>query len=386
MHHIDTNSIFSNFFDNKIIAVTGGVGSVGVELISKLLDHGVKEVRCIDNNESALFELGSFYCADERLRIFHADITDEWEMLRVFGSVDYVFHAAALKHVPSCEVSPFSAVNTNIIGIKTIIRSAQENGVKKVLFTSSDKAVSPTNVMGASKLMGEKLFIAANFMAVGPDATTLFSSTRFGNIAGSSGSVIPLFCDQIQKGGPVTITDTKMSRFMMGMSHAADLVLKSMVYSQGGEILITKMPAMMISDIADVLIEKIAPQFGYDPSKIEKRIIGARLGEKRWEELSTDEESKRILENDNYLCVLPAQCNNTEEVRDHYLQLGFKDSRCVYTSETASKLSKQEVFDFLRQPGVLPFSLRTQLLDSIRLVDAPTVPCEKETTGFAVSG
>src|SRR5262249_37631973 len=150
------------------VVVTGGVGSVGAEIVRQLLSFKVREVRVLDNNESALFEAEQQYSGEPRFKAFHSDISNEWEMMRVFSDAHYVFHAAALKHVPSCERSPFSAVDTNINGLKAVIRAAQLNGVRKVLFTSSDKAVNPTNVMGASKLMGERLFIAANFMAHGP--------------------------------------------------------------------------------------------------------------------------------------------------------------------------------------------------------------------------
>jgi len=347
------------FFASKTIVVTGGVGSVGSEIVRQLLKLDIKEVRVLDNNETSLFEAGQEYINDPRFKTYQTDITNEWETLRVFSGADYVFHTAALKHVPSCERSPFSAVDTNINGVASIIRATQQNGIKKALYTSSDKAVSPTNVMGASKLMGERLFIAANYMSVGSNNGTIFSNTRFGNIAGSRGSVIPLFCKQIERGGPVTLTDDRMSRFIMSLQDATQLVIESMVHAQGGETFITKMPAMRMIDLAQVLIKMVAPIYGRDPEEIEIKICGPRPGEKLWEELSTEEESRRILSGPRYLCVLPPTIGLSIEIEQQYDGLGLKRSSCIYNSESEPKLSKKEIADFLRIAGVLPKKERT---------------------------
>jgi FlaA1/EpsC-like NDP-sugar epimerase len=347
-----------NFFSGKSVVVTGGVGSVGSEIVRQLLELDTKEIRAFDNNETALFEAEHQYSGDCRFRAYQGDITNEWETLRVFSGADYVFHTAALKHVPSCERSPFSAVDTNILGVKSIIRAAQQNQVKKVLFTSSDKAVSPTNVMGASKLMGERLFIAANFMSVGPNNGTLFSNTRFGNVAGSRGSVIPLFCKQIQQGGPITLTDDRMTRFIMSLEDATELVIESMVYARGGDTFITKMPSMGIADLTRVLVKMVAPLYGIDPKDIAINITGARAGEKMWEELSTDEESRRILEGDRYLCVLPSVNDITTDIEKCYEKLGLKRSTCIYNSEHEPKLSDDDIAEFLMLDGVLPVDVR----------------------------
>ncbi|GLS32286.1 Polysaccharide biosynthesis protein [Mesorhizobium albiziae] len=353
-----TRHTVRRFYEESVIAVTGGVGSVGAELVAQLLEMDVSEVRVLDNNESALFEAEQKYVDEPRFKAFQGDITNEWETLRAFSGVDYVFHAAALKHVPSCERNPFSAVDTNINGIKSIIRASQSNHVKKVLFTSSDKAVSPTNVMGASKLMGERLFVAANHMSVGPDNGTVFASTRFGNVAGSRGSVVPLFCKQLQRGGPLTLTDERMTRFIMSLREATELVIKSMVYAQGGDTFITKMPSLRVADLTQVLIDVLGPIYGYAPSEIETRIVGARPGEKLWEELSTDEESRRILEGQRYLCVLPAANIMQPDIEDRYKELGLKRAVRVYNSHTEPKMSYDEILDFLMIDGVLPTEVR----------------------------
>jgi FlaA1/EpsC-like NDP-sugar epimerase len=346
------------FFADKTIVVTGGVGSVGSEIVRQLLELDVREVRAFDNNETALFEAEQEFASDTRFKAYQGDITNEWETLRVFSGADYVFHTAALKHVPSCERSPFSAVDTNILGIKSIIRAAQRNGIQKVLFTSSDKAVSPTNVMGASKLMGERLFIAANYMSVGPDRGTLFSNTRFGNVAGSRGSVIPLFCKQIQQGGPVTLTDDRMTRFIMSLEDATELVIESMVHALGGDTFITKMPSMGIADMTRVLIKLVAPVYGKKPEDIQIKVTGARPGEKMWEELSTDEESRRILEGPKYLCVLPSANDIPADIEQQYVALGLKRASCIYNSEHEPKMSDDEIGKFLMLDGVLPVEVR----------------------------
>lgn len=350
------------FFLNRTVVVTGGVGSVGSEIVRQLLELGVREVRALDNNETALFEAEQHYAHDIRFKAYQADIVNEWETLRVFSGADYVFHTAALKHVPSCERSPFSAVDTNIMGIKSIIRAAQRNGVKKVLFTSSDKAVSPTNVMGASKLLGERLFIAANYMSVGPDNGTVFSNTRFGNVAGSRGSVIPLFCNQIRQGGPVTLTDERMTRFIMSLEDATELVIESMVHARGGDTFITKMPSMGIADMTRVLIKMVAPLYGRKPEQVVVKVTGARPGEKMWEELSTDEESRRILEGERYLCVLPSANDIPADIEAQYKALGLKRANCIYNSHNEPKMSDEDIREFLMIEGVLPADVRKLVL------------------------
>lgn len=345
----------NNFFKDASVLVTGGVGSVGKEIVKQLLQLPVKKIRVIDNNESGIFEMEMAMKNEPRVEAFHADICDEHELNRAFSGMDYCFHTAALKHVPSCEVSPFGAVNVNITGVKNIINAAQFNQLKKVLFTSSDKAVNPPNVMGATKLMGERLFTAANFMpAFDSGVDTVFASTRFGNVVGSRGSVIPLFKNQIKNGGPVTVTDENMTRFVMSLEESAELVIESMIYAHSGDVFITKMPVLNINDLAEVMIDKLAAKHGHNPQDIEIKIIGSRVGEKLYEELSTSEESRRILEGEKYLCVRPIidqiqeKCQNAD-----YSDLGLKPSTCVYSSETEEKMTHTEIANFLEDLKIL---------------------------------
>jgi FlaA1/EpsC-like NDP-sugar epimerase len=341
------------FFQGKKIIVTGGVGSVGKEIVRQLVQMDVGLIRVIDNNESGLFDMEQSYGHDPRVEFYHCDICDEREMMRTFTDMDLCFHSAALKHVPSCERNPFGAVNVNIRGAEVVIRSAIENGLEKVLFTSSDKAVNPTNVMGTSKLMGERLFTAANFLRSARHKT-VFASTRFGNVAGSRGSVIPLFCDQIRAGGPVTLTDERMSRFVMPIKDAAQLVIESISLAHGGEVFITKMPVLNIKDLAHRLIERVAPLYGRKPKDIPITIIGGRPGEKLWEELSTDEESRRMLEGERYLVVLPALAPAAVREEFRYDPLEMRSSVITYHSDLEGKMDAQEIDRFLDLPDVLP--------------------------------
>ena len=227
----------------KRILVTGACGTVGRELIRQLLEaYKVKELVGLDNNESELFSIEQEFADYDQASFFLADIRDRDRLCDKMNGIDFVFHTAAFKHVLLCERSPFEAVQTNIHGVQNVIYAAIENKVERVIFTSSDKAVNPTNVMGTSKLMGERLITAANsnLRTAGP----VFTSTRFGNVLGSRGSVIPIFSDQIRRGGPVTVTDPEMTRFIMSIEEAVHLILNAGELSRGGEVLVTKMPAI----------------------------------------------------------------------------------------------------------------------------------------------
>ena len=350
-----------DIFAGKRIVVTGGVGSVGREVVEQLRASDAALIRVLDNNESGLFEMESELASDPRVDFYHCDITDEREMRRTFADMDLCFHTAALKHVPSCERSPFSAVSVNILGCEVVGRVALAQGLEKVLFTSSDKAVNPTNVMGTSKLMGERLFTAMNFLR-GQNSRTQFTCTRFGNVAGSRGSVIPLFCRQIAAGGPVTVTDERMTRFVMTLHDAASLVIESMTLARGGEVFITKMPVLRIVDLARVMVRMIAPLHGLDPDMVPVTFTRPRPGEKLWEELSTDEEVARILQGERFLVVPPALATDAERARYRYDGLGLEPSSIIYHSDREAAMDESEIRAFLLQPDVLPAHLRERLI------------------------
>lgn len=339
------------FFAHKRIIVTGAAGTVGSELVRRLLATGAAEVRGIDSHENGLFFLSEALRHEPRFHPFICDVRNLRKLSHMFIGMDYCIHTAALKHVGSSERSPFETVQTNIVGVQNIIQAAIDNGTERVLLTSSDKAVNPTNVMGTTKLMGERLITAANAMLT-PGSKSVFASVRFGNVAGSAGSAVPLFCDQIAKGGPITLTDPKMTRFVMTLSEAVRLVLLSLQMAKGGEVFVTRMPVIRIVDLVAELIDLVAPLYGRSPSAIEMRCIGPRPGEKLYEELTTDEELRRTLELDELYAVLPAFRNIYNGI--DYTFPGSVPAHAVHNSANEQPAERGIVRDFLLQPGVLP--------------------------------
>lgn len=324
-------------FDGKSILVTGACGTIGADLVDQLLADAGNAPRSlvgIDNNESALFFLDQRYLGDSRAHFYVTDIRDRDSLTELMRGVDIVFHAAALKHVILCERSPEQALLSNINGVQNIIAAANSNGVETVIFTSSDKAVNPTNVMGTSKLMGERLMTAANSNKRG--GGPVFASTRFGNVLGSNGSVIPIFRKQIAQGGPVTLTDRFMTRFVMSIRESVRLVLDSAEMAKGGEVFVTKMPTVRIEDLAVAMIEELAPRYGHAPSEIEIVEIGVKPGEKLYEELMNEEETRRAVELEKYFSVLPA-------FRGFAQQLDYSYSDTVNTTVAKAYISSQEV-------------------------------------------
>ncbi len=344
----------------KRILVTGACGTVGSELIRQLLEKNLQaaEVIGIDNNESELFFLEQRFLQDMRASFFLADVRDRDKLCRKMKGVDVVFHAAAFKHVILCERSPFEAVQTNINGVQNIIYAACEGRVEKVIFTSSDKAVNPTSVMGTSKLMGEKLMTAANSNL--RDKGPVFASTRFGNVLGSRGSVIPIFHEQIKKGGPVTLTDPGMTRFIMSIQEAVRLVIDSAGLAQGGEVFITKMPVIRIKDLAEVMIQELAPLYGHNPEDIEIVTIGTKPGEKMYEELMSLEETRRAVELPRYFAVLPAFRGIYRKIDYDYPDIISKTVENPYISANERPLPQEELRQFLKDNQLLDATMSGQ--------------------------
>lgn len=342
-----------DYLAGKRVLVTGACGTVGSELVHQLLenDHQPIEVIALDNNESELFFLDQRYLSDSRATFCLADIRDCDKLRRKMQGVDIVFHAAALKHVVLCERSPFEAVQTNIHGVQNIIYAAHENQVEKIVFTSSDKAVNPTNVMGTSKLMGERLMTAANSNK--RDSGPIFASTRFGNVLGSSGSVIPIFHKQIAKGGPVTLTHPDMTRFVMSIEEAVRLVIDSAALAQGGEVFITKMPVIRIRDLAEVMIQELGPVYGHNPAEIEIAEIGVKPGEKLYEELMSEEETRRAVELPRYFSVLPAFRGLYRDISYEYPGIVSNNITKPYVSSLGKPLSRNNLLSFLRENNLL---------------------------------
>lgn len=299
---MDTSRL-REFIEDRKILITGGCGSVGREIGKFILKFNPRVLRIFDINENSLFSIKRDF-TNENIRLLLGDIRDKERLIMAMNDVDYVIHTAALKHVEICEYNPFEAVKTNVIGTQNVIDAAIECNVDKVIFTSSDKAVNPSNTMGASKLLAEKLIVAANFYR-GPKARTKFSCVRFGNILGSSGSVLPLFKEQIKRGGPITVTHKDMNRFILTQKKALDFVLKSMTLAKGGEIFVPKMPVMRVMDLVEVLLEEYAPKVGRDPKDIKIEYIGIKSGEKLYEELMTEDEASRCILVDWIYTILP---------------------------------------------------------------------------------
>jgi FlaA1/EpsC-like NDP-sugar epimerase len=341
----------NNPWRGRRVLVTGVCGTVGRELLRQVVEQEPEQVVGLDNNESELFFLMEEYRDRPNVKVFLGDTRDRDSLLQAMRGIQIVLHSAALKHVILCEQSPRDAVQTNILGVQNVIDAATANNVERVLFTSSDKAVNPTNVMGTSKLMGERLMTAANAMRRGEGP--IFASTRFGNVLGSRGSVIPLFRRQIAQGGPVTLTDPRMTRFIMTLHEAVRLVMESTFLARGGEVFITKMPVARISDLAAVMIEQLAECYGYRPEDIEIKIIGSKPGEKLYEELMNDEETRRTVELPNYFVVTPAFKSVYENIEYSYPQMTRQGVDRPYNSAVETALDRAALASYLREHGLL---------------------------------
>ncbi|KXG44566.1 nucleoside-diphosphate sugar epimerase/dehydratase [Tepidibacillus decaturensis] len=267
-------------FKDKTLLITGGTGSFGHAVMKRFLDTEVKEIRIFSRDEKKQDDMRKLY-KNDKLKFYLGDVRDLASVKNAMHGVDYIFHAAALKQVPSCEFFPLEAVKTNVLGTDNVLTAAIEYGVKKVICLSTDKAAYPINAMGISKAMMEKVFVAKS-RTVSPDRT-LICGTRYGNVMASRGSVIPLFIEQIKSGQPLTITDPNMTRFLMSLEEAVELVVFAFENAQAGDIMVQKAPASTIGDLAQALIEL----FNADN---EIKIIGTRHGEKLYETLLTKEE------------------------------------------------------------------------------------------------
>ncbi|WP_046216412.1 UDP-N-acetylglucosamine 4,6-dehydratase family protein [Paenibacillus wulumuqiensis] len=328
-------------FKDKVVLITGGTGSIGSEIVRNILSHRPKAVRIYSRDESKQFALQHELKEYDNVRYLIGDIRDQKRLNYAMEDVNYIFHAAALKHVPACEYNPMEAVKTNVMGVQNIIESAIENHVEKVIAISTDKVVNPTNTMGATKLLSEKLISAANLYK--GSRGTVFACVRFGNVMGSRGSVIPLFRDQIAKGQPLTITHKEMTRFMMSIPQAAQLVIDAAQYSQGGEVFVLKMPILKISDLAQCLIESYekAARRPYAGKVIES---GIRPGEKLYEELMTLDESERALESES-MYLIPSPFNPVNQVYEGFSKAKHQE----YSSHTAPQLFMPEIRELIER-------------------------------------
>jgi FlaA1/EpsC-like NDP-sugar epimerase len=339
--------------NNSNVLVTGGAGSVGCSIVKRLLTMDVNVVRVFDNNEPGLATLQS-RLNDNRCRYLAGDIRDKDRLERAMQNVDIVLHTAAMKHVDISEYNPFEAVKTNVLGLQNVIDAAIDSGVSKLVFTSSDKAVNPANTMGTTKLLGEHLVAAGNKYAGRSDLQ--LASVRFGNVIGSSRSVVPLFRQQIAEGGPVTLTDRRMTRFFLTREQMTDLVFGALKHANGGEVFLYDMTAMGIKSLAEVMIERLAPKLSHDPAAIDIEIVGRRAGETLHEEVLTDREATRALEN-GALYALPPETAEGNGYLTHDGIDGFEEADgIVHTSEEADLLDKPAIADLLDNAGALEVS------------------------------
>jgi len=328
-------SSFEETFKDKRILITGGTGSIGRALVTRLLEFNPKVIRIFSNDENAQFDMEQELKQCDNLRFLVGDIRDKERLKKAAEDIDIIFHAAALKHVPSCEYNPFEAIKTNVIGTQNLLEVAMDAEAEKVITISTDKAVNPVNVMGATKLLAERLTIAANYYK--GLRRTVLSCVRFGNVLGSRGSVVQLFEKQIQSGGPVTVTDPGMIRFVMSMDKAIELVLKAAQMAKGEEIFVFKMPALRVGSLAEIMIEKLAPKYGFDQKDIKIEIIGKRKGEKLYEELMTEDEAMNACETEDLFVILP------EPQREGLQRFALRK----YTSKDVHGLTKKEIGNLL---------------------------------------
>jgi len=330
------------------ILITGSVGTVGSELLNQIVECEPAEVRLYDNNESGLFmQMQEHGGSNVKLVPILGDIRDFGKLQSVMEGANVVFHLAAFKHVALCEGNPFDSIRTNVIGTQNILKACMAAKVNWMIYTSSDKAVNPTNVMGTSKLLAERVVTAASIQLWNGCQRKNFSSTRFGNVLGSNGSVIPIFRDQIKRGGPVTITHPEMTRFVMTVQEAARLVINSGAIAQGGEVMVTKMPTLRIVDLAEAMIELLAPVFDYLPEDISIKYIGSKPGEKVYEELMTDEEISRAVELEDMFAILPAfREANPDLTWDYPNHISDKVDR-PYISRDERLMTVPEIKDYL---------------------------------------
>lgn len=323
-------------FDNKTLMITGGTGSFGTTVLSRILQTNIKEIIIFSRDEKKQEDL-RLNLNNKKVKFFIGDTRDYSSIHQAMHGVDYVFHAAALKQVPSCEFYPLEAIKTNALGTENVLNAAIANQVKKVILLSTDKAVYPVNAMGLSKAIAEKILIAKARMA--PPTGTIMCATRYGNVMASRGSVIPLFIEQIKKNQPVTITDPKMTRFLMSLEDSVDLVFHAFQNGMQGDIFIQKAPACTIEDLSTALFELFS-------TKCNSNIIGSRHGEKLYESLVSREEMAKAEDMGRYFRI-PA--DNRDLNYDKFILDGKPETNLLddYTSHNTHRLSIPEVKELL---------------------------------------
>jgi UDP-N-acetylglucosamine 4,6-dehydratase/5-epimerase len=335
---------FNNMFDDSVLMITGGTGSFGQTVLNRFLHTGVKEIRVFSRDEKKQEDL-RIALNNEKLRFYIGDVRDPDSLRTAMKGVDFVFHAAALKQVPSCEFYPMEAVKTNVMGTENVLKIASDCGVSRVVVLSTDKAVYPINAMGISKAMAEKVMVAAS--RTQQNSETVFCATRYGNVMASRGSVIPLFVSQIKSQNTITITDPSMTRFLMSLEDSVDLVLYAFEHAKQGDIFVQKAPASTVADLAQALRELFK-------SNSLIKIIGTRHGEKLYESLISREEMAHAEDMGNYYRI-PADNRDLNYAK--YFSEGNQNVSLAedYTSHNTHRLNVEEIkqlllsLDFIRE-------------------------------------
>jgi len=333
-------------FKDKTILITGGTGSLGQALTKRLLEMDAHAIRIFSRNENKQIEMEN-NIKDDRIRFFLGDIRDLQRLTRATEDVDLVFHAAALKHVPKIEYNPFEAIKTNVVGSQNMIDACLTNDVEKVICVGTDKAVSPLNTYGATKLLMEKLFVAANNYLNPEKHRTVFLAVRYGNVLGSSGSVIPKFIEQIKANKPVTITDPKMTRFSITMDEALDFILNATKVGKGSEVFIPKLCAYNIADVKNALTELL--------SDTGEKIIGIRTGEKLHETLINEDEIRYSWEFKNmYMIANPLYSLFTDKnIKESYQGIKKIEDIQKYSSNVVEKIPVKNLKTIIKNAGLL---------------------------------
>ncbi|MBS3681222.1 SDR family NAD(P)-dependent oxidoreductase [Ornithinibacillus massiliensis] len=324
------------YFCEKHILVIGGTGTIGKSIIKAILPEKPRRITILSRDEHKQQLLQQELGEEELLHYIIGDIRDFDTVHRAMHKVDLVFHLAAMKRVDFSEFNPLETVKTNLIGTHNVIQAATSQQVDKVIFTSSDKAISPTNAYGASKLIAERLIIQANRSGL---INTTFACVRFGNVMGSRGSVIPLFIEGILNERKITITDPTMTRFMMTLDQATKLTIEAMKEAKGGEVFVLKMPVIRIGLLAEVVLEEICQREQIDKETVEIQVVGKRIGEKMYEELMTEEEARKAWESSGMFIIPRSVTITYPDVR--------KAEATYYSSHSQTPLSTEKLRSLL---------------------------------------
>ena len=331
----------ASFLKGKNILITGGSGSIGESLTKKAIQDGAQKVRVFSNDENGLYEIESKFGSRKNIEYIIGDVRNQETIYELAKEIDIIYHAAALKHVDLCELYPFEAMTVNVIGTKNIIKAAIRENVKKVILISTDKAVSPIGVMGATKLLSEKLISAE---ANQKRTKTVFASVRFGNVFHTRGSILPRIENQIKNGGPITLTDVRMKRFFMTKKEAVNLIILATKLANGGETFVLKMPLVRLEDLFDGMKETLAPKYSYKSSQIKTKIIGIRPGEKLVEHLLNSFEMEHVLETKEFFIIPPLN----EPVNKQKYTGAKKPKNARLYFQKIKPLSKEKILKILR--------------------------------------